>query len=153
MEVFRLHNKKYPVQLSGEGAAKFGARWNSKGTEVIYAAHSRALALAEVVVHLSLSNLPKKFCMLTILIPDDLEVLELNVLELDEDWNSFPDPVATQKIGDSFIQNKRSCVLKIPSAVVKGDFNFMINPNHKDFERINISSQEDFPIDNRLFKS
>lgn len=58
MKVYRLARRKYKIELSGKGAAKSGNRWNSKGTEVIYCADSRALAVAEVVVHLSLATLP-----------------------------------------------------------------------------------------------
>ena len=69
MEVFRLARKKYPIVLSGKGASISGARWNSKGTEIIYCAQNRALAMAEVLVHLSLATLPNDFVMLTIDIP------------------------------------------------------------------------------------
>lgn len=153
MEFFRLHNKKYPVELSGFGAAKFGARWNSKGTEVIYLACSRALALAEVVVHLNLSNLPSNFCMLTVFIPNTVAISQLDCALLNEDWNFFPESFSTQKIGDLFVTTKQFCILKVPSAVVKGDFNYVINPYHIDFDKIKIINQDDFPIDARLFKN
>lgn len=153
MEVFRLHNKKYPIELSGFGAAKFGARWNSKGIEVVYLASSRALALAEVVVHLSLSNLPSNFCMVTVNIPDKFVINTIDCLILDSDWNSFPETVTTQKMGDLFVETNKYCVLKVPSAVVKGDFNYVINPHHPDFIKIKITNHDDFPIDLRLFKN
>ena len=151
MELFRLHNKKYPVLLSGAGAAKFGARWNSKGTEIIYLASSRALALAEVVVHLNLSCLPSSFCMLTVLVPDDITIKSLDLSVLGDQWNSFPETFLTQKIGDSFVDNNEYCILKVPSAVVKGDFNYVVNPNHADFKKLIITNQDDFPVDTRLF--
>jgi RES domain-containing protein len=152
MEVFRLTRKKYPIALSGKGAAITGARWNSKGTEIIYCAQSRALAMAEVAVHLSLATLPKDFVMLTVTIPDTLFVEDLNVQKLQKDWNVFPNSFTTQLLGDDFINRNEACVLKVPSAVVKGDFNFLINPYHKDFEKIAITDQNDFPFDKRIFK-
>lgn len=152
MELFRLHNKKYPVELSGIGASKFGARWNSKGTELVYLASSRALAMAEVVVHLNLSNLPSNFCMLTVYVSDSIGSTEIKNAELHADWNSFPETVVTQKIGDAFVAKKEFGLCKVPSAVVKGDFNYIVNPNHKDFEHIKIIQQDYFPIDSRLFK-
>ena len=82
MEVFRLANKKYPIELSGIGASITGARWNSKGNEVIYTAQSRALAMAEVVVHVTLATLPSGFAMLTVFIPDDLYIEEVNIKKL-----------------------------------------------------------------------
>lgn len=152
MEVFRLANKKYPIELSGIGASITGARWNSKGNEVIYTAQSRALAMAEVVVHVTLATLPSGFAMLTVFIPDDLYIEEINIKKLPLGWNSFPELIDTQKMGDEFIRNKKSCVMKVPSAVVKGDFNYLLNPYHEDFHRIKIIHQEDFPFDKRIFK-
>src|SRR6478609_5998933 len=152
MEVFRLARKKYPIELSGKGASISGARWNSKGTEIIYCAQSRALAMAEVLVHLSLATLPNDFVMLTIDIPDDIliEVLDLNKINID--WNVFPCTFETPLLGDDFIKRNEACVLKVPSAVVKGDFNFLINPYHVDFHKIRITEQSDFPFDKRIFK-
>lgn len=152
MEVFRLQNTKYPLELSGKGAAAFGARWNSKGTEIIYTAHGRCLAMAEVVVHLSLATLPKGFKMIAIHIPDEIEVYELDVKSLPVGWNVFPETTDTQLIGDFFIKELKHAIMKVPSAVVKGDFNYLINPFHVDFNKIEISSQEDFPFDKRIFK-
>lgn len=152
MEVFRLANKKYPIELSGIGASITGARWNSKGNEVIYTAQSRALAMAEVVVHVTLATLPSGFAMLTVFIPDDIYIEEINVKKLPLGWNSFPELIDTQKMGDEFIRNKKSCVMKVPSAVVKGDYNYLLNPYHEDFHRIKIIHQEDFPFDKRIFK-
>lgn len=152
MEVFRLQNKKYPIELSGIGAAMIGARWNFKGTEVIYTAQNRALAMAEVAVHLTLATMPSGFAMITIEIPDDLEVYVLQDKELPKAWNTFPEHFDTQKIGDRLIRENKFCLIKVPSAVVKGEFNYLINPYHKDFSRIKISHQEDFPFDKRIFK-
>jgi RES domain-containing protein len=152
MKVFRLARKKYLIELLGKGASISGARWNSKGTEIIYCAQNRALAMAEVLVHLSLATLPNDFVMLTIDIPDDIsvEVLDLNKLSID--WNVFPCTFETPLLGDDFIRRNEACVLKVPSAVVKGDFNFLINPYNADFYKIKIIEQVDFPFDKRIFK-
>ncbi|QKJ64882.1 RES family NAD+ phosphorylase [Flavobacterium sp. M31R6] len=152
MEVFRLARKKHPIELSGKGASISGARWNSKGTEIIYCAQNRALAMAEVLVHLSLATLPNDFVMLTIDIPDDIFVEILDPNKLSIDWNVFPCTFETPLLGDDFIRRNVACILKVPSAVVKGDFNFLINPYHIDFYKIKITEQIDFPFDKRIFK-
>ena len=151
MEVFRLARKKYPFELSGKGASQFGARWNSKGTEVIYTAQSRALAMAEVAVHLSLAMLPKDFVMLTVTVPDTVSIVILDEKKLQKGWNIFPNSFTTQILGDTFIKENEYCVLKVPSAVVQGDFNYLINPNHSDFKQIKITEKVDFPFDKRIF--
>lgn len=151
MEVFRLARKKHPIGLSGKGASICGGRWNSKGTEVVYTAQSRALSMAEVAVHLSLATLPNDFVMLTVEIPDDIPFVTIDEKDLVKGWNVFPHSFTTQIIGDEFIRNNDACLLKVPSAVVKGDFNFLINPYHEDFKRIKIIDQTDFPFDKRIF--
>ncbi len=151
MEVFRLQNQKHPLVLSGFGASISGARWNSKGTELIYTAQNRALSMAEVVVHLSLFNLPKGFQMLKIRIPDSVAVYILPLSELVAGWNSFPENSWSQQRGDALVRAKDCAVYKVPSAVVKGEFNFLINPHHPDFKRIKIIDAEDFLFDSRLF--
>ena len=152
MEVFRLARKRFPIELSGKGASISGARWNSKGTEIIYCAQNRALAMAEVLVHLSLATLPNDFVMLTIDIPDDIFIEILNLNKVNIDWNVFPCTFETPLLGDDFIKRNEACILKVPSAVVKGDFNFLINPYHVDFYKIKITEQVDFPFDKRIFK-
>lgn len=151
LQFYRLSRKKYASELSGVGASKSGNRWNSKGTEIIYCANSRALAMAEVSVHLSLITLPKDFVMLEINIPKSIAIQNLNNKDLPEIWNDFPHTNTTQKIGDSFIYSNKKCALKVPSAVVKGDFNYLINPHHKDFKKIKIVNFYKFPFDRRLF--
>ena len=152
MEVFRLSKEKHSRELSGKGAALKGARWNSAGIEVIYTAANRSLAMAEVAVHLTLSTIPDDFVMLTIQIPDDVSILKLSPSDLPVNWNAFPYPPANQKIGDSFIQENKFCLLQIPSAVTKGDYNILINPNHKDFAKVKITATEKFPFDSRIFR-
>jgi len=152
MEVFRLSRAKYADQLSGFGASLKGARWNSRGTEIIYTALNRSLAMAEVAVHFSLYMLPRDFRMLTIHVPDDLAILHLPSSDLPVNWNSFPYSSLTQKFGDEFINQNKFTLLKVPSAVTKGDFNLLINPFHPQFDRIFIVENEPFPFDNRIFR-
>ena len=152
MRVFRLSKRKYSKEFNGKGAAKSGNRWNSKGTEIIYTAESRALAMAEVAVHLTIATLPRDYVMIEIEIPNNIKVKELDLKVLDEDWNNHPPNSITQKIGDNFIDSIDECLLKVPSAVVQGDFNYLINQYHSDFKKIKIIEITDFPFDKRIFK-
>jgi RES domain-containing protein len=152
MEVYRLAREKFANKLSGHGAAIKGARWNPIGVELIYTAQNRSLAMAEVAVHFTLATLPDDYRMITIHIPDDVKFKQLNDHDLPNNWNEFPHPHATQKIGYDFIIENLFCVLVIPSVVTRGDFNVLINPNHKDFSKIAISNIEKFPFDKRIFK-
>lgn len=152
MELFRLSREKFATPLSGKGAAIKGARWNSIGVELIYTASNRSLAMAEVAVHFTLATLPDDYMMITITVPDDIQVKEVNEINLPPAWKDFPHPVATQRFGDDFVFENKYGLLRIPSVVTKGDYNVLINPNHKDFARIGITSIEKFPFDKRIFK-
>lgn len=152
MKVYRLGRKSYPEYLSGKGAAIRGARWNSVGVEMVYTASSRSLAQSEVSVHLTLATLPDDYMMVSIDIPDDLAIDEVDVKTLPPDWDIFPPTIITQHIGDDFIRTGSSPILKVPSAIVQGDFNFILNPYHPEFKRIKIETVEIFPINKRLFR-
>lgn len=153
MEVFRLSRRAYAEPLSGKGAAMKGARWNSIGVELIYTAQNRSLAMAEVAVHLTVATLPDDYVMSTIHIPDDVASSILSVNELPTNWNAFPHPPSTQKFGDEFVMESKQAILHVPSVVTKGDWNILINPKHRDFERMSIVQIEPFPFDSRMFKS
>lgn len=150
MEVFRLARQKYSKSLSGKGAAISGNRWNSKGVEMIYTAQSRALAMAEVLVHLPLHQLPSDYKMMCIEIPEVLNIKSLKYKDLPKLWNALPHHISSQRIGDDFMMQNQFIALKVPSALVYGDFNYLINPHHADFKSIKIKSVDDFPIDQRL---
>jgi RES domain-containing protein len=152
MLVYRLTRERFAHTLSGKGAAIKGGRWNSVGVELLYTASNSSLAMAEVAVHLTLATLPADFMMVSILIPDSLLVQEIPLSQLPTNWQSFPHPSSTQVFGDQFVAENKSCVLKIPSVVTQGDFNFLINPNHPDFAKVEIQSIEKFPFDQRIFK-
>ena len=152
MKVFRICKEKYANDLSGTGAKLVGGRWNSKGIPILYTSESRALAMAEVAVHLPYNLMPNDFVLVTIDISDNITIKEISVKDLPKKWNGFPINSSTQNIGNKFIKNNNALVLKVPSAVVAGDFNYLINSNHKDFDKIEIVSIIPFIFDNRLFK-
>lgn len=151
MIVFRLSRRRYSTELSGKGAAIYGARWNSRGVELIYTAESRALALAEIFVHLSLAMLPDDLVMVSINIPESVSIRLPDKISMPDGWSDFPYSYGTQEIGNRFVNERKFCVFKVPSSVVKGDFNYLINPLHPDFVKIRIIDISDFIIDRRMF--
>jgi RES domain-containing protein len=151
MIVFRLTKSAYKNSLNGRGAEIYGGRWNSKKTPMVYTSQSRALCVAEIAVHSPLGIIPKDYFLVTIEIPDNCKTQQINESELPEGWSSIPHIHQTQQIGDIFIKNAEYLVLKVPSAVVQGDWNFLINPLHPDISLIKIISAEEFNFDKRLF--
>ncbi len=153
MIVFRISKGKYKTDLSGTGAELYGGRWNNKGTKLIYTASSRALAMSEVAVHVPFNKLPKDYFMISIEIPDS-EMSSITEKDLKGiNWKSNPPSYLTQEIGDTFVDEQKTLILQVPSAVVSGDYNVLINPLHKEVSKVKILNVEAFEFDIRLFKT
>lgn len=149
MIVYRLSKGQYANDLSGKGAELVGGRWNSRGNAMLYTSQSIALCVTEIAVHVPLGILPKDYQLIHIEIPDE-DLLEMK--RLPKDWQSFPHSNSTQMIGDKFLKEHKHLVFKVPSAAVQGEFNFLINPRHKNFNQIKIVKIENFNFDERLFR-
>ena len=149
MIVYRLSKAQYAQDLSGKGAELVGGRWNSRGNAMLYTSQSIALCVTEIAVHVPLGILPKDYQLIHIEIPDE-DLLEMK--RLPKDWQSFPHSNSTQMIGDKFLKEHKHLVFKVSSAAVQGEFNFLINPRHKNFNQIKIVKIEDFNFDERLFR-
>lgn len=153
MRVYRLAKKKYRSDLSGLGAETNDGRWNNIGMRMTYTSSSRALACVEVAVHLKLNKGPKNYFIMSLEIPEGV------IKNLDQDllkgikWDVYPPVEFTQHIGDNFIIENEYAVLRVASAVVKGEYNVLLNPMHKDFRSIGINDIELFRWDKRLFGS
>lgn len=152
MTLYRLSKQQYINDLSGRGAELTGGRWNSKGIPVLYTAESRALAAIEIAVHTPLGIMPANYYLATIEIPDIERASMVDIADLPANWDRNPFLIITQKIGDSFIKANKHLILQVPSATVKGDHNYLINPLHIDFKKVRITSTEPFEFDSRLFK-
>lgn len=153
MIVFRIEREKYlETTLNGVGASMSkGFRWNSFNTKLIYTAESRALATLEVSVHLDLSqDLPSDRFYVAIEIPDNLTILEVKVEDLAEDWDAKPPTFITQTIGDDFVNYNEAAVLKVPSSIVPQEYNYLINPQHKDASKIKVIEVTNMVFDFRL---
>jgi RES domain-containing protein len=152
MIVYRLCRKSYANDLSGHGAELNGGRWNGKGLAALYTSSSRALSTIEMIVHVPAGIIPKDYCLISIAIPDDTPQKTIGPKDLPDRWNSNPISVSTQRIGNTFLTEQKELVLKVPSAIIKEEWNYIINPLHMDFQKVKIFATEPFAFDLRLFK-
>jgi len=152
MKVYRIEREKYLLQtLSGIGASLHSSsRWNSEGTRIVYTSQSRSLAMLEALVHLDSSDLPSDRFVVEIIIPDNVRISTLSKKTLPKNWYQNPADKSSQLIGDSFIISSTAAVLKVPSAIVPEEFNYLINPMHPDAKRIKISRKTKLAFDPRL---
>lgn len=136
--------------MSGEGARLFGGRWNSVGVAMLYLASSRALAALEVLAHLTTIQDPESFCITIFDVPDD-SIEELEKYLLPKNWNSFPSPSLLKKKGDAFVKSNNALLLKVPSAIVEDECNYILNVNHPFLEKVKIVDSKPFLFDKRLY--
>lgn len=135
--------------FDGEGARRYGGRWNSTGTAVVYTSETRALCLLEVLAGLRSVKPLHAY----VLIPgtfDDSLVLPLQPGSLPADWQDNPPHPSTQQIGDTWVDQEESAILRVPSAIIPDEYNYLFNPPHSDFDRIEIGSPQDLTLDSRL---
>lgn len=152
-EAVRLTQRRYEdTAYSGAGALRVDGRWHRAGLPLVYATESAAVALLEVLVHV---ERPRLLAMDLVVVPSRFdEGMMLRVEEaygpLPAEWWRFPWPAATQEIGRRWVDEQRSVVLDVPSAVVRSARNYVINPAHPDFGQIEIADPAPFEIDPRL---
>ena len=149
MIVYRISDCQYVNDLSGRGAALFGGRWNSKDTYVVYTAQSRALALLEAVVHIG--KIPGGgYCLVTIEIPED-SIEKVSMDNLPPGWHTNPPPNYLKLIGDQFVRANKYLALELPSVLMMEENTYLLNPAHKLFNQVSITSQRALKMDERLY--
>jgi RES domain-containing protein len=149
MHVYKIALEKYSKSLAASGVA---ARWNSRDIKIIYTASTRALACLENVVHRSAIGLQANFRTMIIEIPDSLPITVIKKEELSTDWYLFEHYPYTQLLGDSWISKGETSILQVPSAIIAEECNYLLNPMHKDFEKVKLSQTEPFEFDPRIKK-
>jgi RES domain-containing protein len=152
ISAWRITKQKHAKNaFTGEGAKLYGGRWNSLGRLVVYTAESRALALAEILVHLESAAVLSRYVVIGVEI-DDAYIAQLDSHDLPKNWRAEPPPKRLQALGDAWLDAGKAAVLRVPSAIVNGEFNYLLNPLHADFSKLKIDAPEKFSIDKRLVK-
>lgn len=150
MDVFRITLTEYSKSLIASGQA---ARWNSKGNFMIYTAASRALACLENLVHRSSFGSNMQFKIMVIDIPSNVSTQVIEEEQLPEHWREFTSYPQCQYIGNDWLKEQKSALLRIPSTLITQEYNYLINPSHPDFKLIKLKATENFAFDTRLKNS
>ena len=150
LTLWRIAKTRYAsTAFDGEGARLNGARWSSVAVRVAYASQSVALATLEVMVGLQQSRFLPAYSLVSAQVDEgDVEVLPPAALPAN--WRSHPPAPESQAIGDRWIAEQRALVLRVPSAIIDGEFNYLLNPAHPAFEGVAISAPTPFAFDPRL---
>ena len=147
MKVFRISALEYADGLQASGIA---ARWNREGQKVVYTAESRSLACLENVVHRSKKGLRGLFRTLVIEIPDYLKMEITEEKSLPAGWNKTDNYLSCREIGSLWFLSGKTVILKVPSALVRQESNYILNTLHPDFNSIRLVDTEEFYFDSRF---
>lgn len=151
MEIFRLCSARHQASaFSGIGASLAGGRWNERGVPVVYTAGTLALAALECLVHFSAQTLPSDYVCIAVTVPAGVSNEEPDPAALPANWQEEDPPVTTRMLGTDWISRQSSLLLKVPSAIIPTEFNYLINPQHPDFPKLRIGQALPFWFDPRL---
>jgi len=150
LQAWRLVSvQRAETAFDGEGSYRYGNRWNYAGTRVVYLAASTSLAALEVLVHAdSYAELPEYRAF-----PVEFDpALVLDLLELPPDWRHSPAPTSTKSLGSRWVKDGQSALLRVPSAVVPWEYNYLLNAQHPDYPTVKVGQPLVFAFDPRLDK-
>jgi len=138
------------ADLTGAGGLISSARWHSRGRKIVYLADHPASALLEMLVHLEIDtdDIPSTYQLLAVEAPDHSAVETVNADGLSLDWQ-YNDR-ATRSVGDAWLHDRRTPLLRVPSAIIPRSFNWLLNPEHPDASSVKIVEVIKAPFDRRL---
>ena len=148
---WRIVKQKYPASkaFDGEGARLYGGRWNCRGVPVVYTAQSQSLAVLEMLVHLDAADLLQSYVFFEVKI-DDALISALAESDLPPDWQSDPGPPRLREIGDIWAASNASVALRVPSSLIPAEYNYLLNPKHADFGKLEFGEATPYRYDARL---
>jgi len=146
VQVYRITLEKYAYRLVASGLPN---RWNSSHVNIIYASCTRAMVALENIVHRSGEGLEERFRIITLEVPENA-IDFFSIRQLPESWFLRKNLTITQQIGDDWIKKGTKLGLRVPSAIVPGEYNLLLNPLHQDFEKVKVLSVEPFVFDPRI---
>ena len=140
------------IAIDGEGARRYGGRWNSVGRSVVYSSGTLSLAALEYLIHVDAKNAPADLVALTIEIPKALPIDHVPHDTLPQGWQEIVDVPACRTVGDEWLARRSSAVLAVPSAAVMSERIYLMNPVHPDAVSIRVIEQRAFSFDPRLMR-
>jgi len=138
--------------FDGEGSYRYGGRWSSRGTRLAYASEHQSLAMLEYFVHLDPEDAPDDLVLATADVPDEISHERVDLKSLPPNWREIPAPPPLAQVGDDFVKKAENCLLLVPSALAVNENNWLINPQHPEFKKINLNAVEPLRYDPRMFR-
>jgi RES domain-containing protein len=154
MRVWRICKKLYAASaFTGEGGLFAPARWHHKGGRIVYTSQSLALATLETWVHVAPQEPLSDHVALPAEIPDGLLIHDIRESSLPTTWRTVSPPsLLLRDLGTAWLAMQVSAVARVPAATTRGEFNYLLNPLHRDFRSIRTGDPQPFEFDPRMWK-
>ena len=121
---------------------------------MVYASTSLSLAAIELFVHLEPAQTPRDLVYLSATLPDGEPARTLEPAELPAEWwtDDIDDvPGTARNLGDTWIRDRSSLALMVPSVPIRVEWNVLINPTHPRIGELKIDKAQPFVFDARMF--
>jgi RES domain-containing protein len=152
VRAWRISKKRHAKNaFDGEGAYRYGGRWNSRGVRVVYLSSSPALAALEVLVNAADPQLLHTVPYVVISVEFDQSLLT-RAERLPKNWKEDPPPKSAARIGDAWVLSGASLFLEVPSAVIPFENNYLLSPVHPAMRSLHIDNPQAFSFDPRLVR-
>ena len=137
--------------LSGKGAELSGGRWNRKGTPLVYASVSRALACLETVVHLTQTPLPLNRYLVELRVPQAAwgAAARFDAAQA-VGWDAEPAGKVSLDWGTAWAKEASTLLALVPSVIVEEEFNILINSRHPGLRLVKASKVRRWLYDGRF---
>ncbi len=117
---------------------------------MLYAAGSLALATLEMLVHLEDEEVLADYSYAAVRFEENLMLPVEKIGQLPSNWREFPIPDAVRQIGNKWVQSGASAVLRVPTAILPREFNYMVNLEHQAAGGVKFGGVEQFVFDKRF---
>jgi RES domain-containing protein len=114
---------------------------------VVYAAESRALAVLEMFVHLTLEARALRFMLFTLDLPGRSKVAHHAGTRPPRSFS------ASQETGRAWLDEGTALAFVVPSVIVPQEKNYVLNVTHPHFATVRVANSEPFSFDERLWRS
>ena len=151
MELYRITQEQFAEDLSGNGSRLFGGRWNSEGYFALYASSTRSMALLEILAHTPAKMLDvKNYQLITLSVPDSGGIEKILLSTLPKFWDAPDTRSFTKKMGDKFLNERSKLLLQVPCVLMPEEVNYVINPLHKDMNKVKVIHSRRIYFDKRV---
>jgi len=153
MRVWRICRAAHAHEpFSGEGARRFGGRWNSRGVPMVYTSTSLALAAIEYFVHLEPNLAPDDLVSISAALPEGEPARTMQPADLPDAWWTEDALLRTRELGDEWIVSASSLAMLVPSVPIRSEWNVLMNPLHPHIKELKIDPPQPFVFDARMFQ-